>query len=104
LAYLRGYVMLYPNYKDSISFTTNYAEYGVHFHFKGEEKNQWLLPLMKEDILLEGLPDGHLPNFEDLPTMDLWGYLVSPSELIQPNHRVDNTKSSIDNNKNDFIY
>ncbi|CAG8527989.1 9563_t:CDS:2, partial [Dentiscutata heterogama] len=83
LAYLRGYVMLYPNYKDFVSFTTNYAEFGVHFRVKGKKKDLWLLPLMKEDILLEGLPDGHLPNFEDLPSMDLWGNLVTPQELIR---------------------
>ncbi|CAG8811985.1 11928_t:CDS:1, partial [Dentiscutata erythropus] len=83
LAYLRGYVMLYPNYENSTSFTTNYAEKGVHFHFTGKKKDLWLLPLMKEDTLLEGLPDGHLPNFNDLPTIDLWGKVVSPKNLIQ---------------------
>ncbi|CAG8790757.1 5032_t:CDS:1, partial [Dentiscutata erythropus] len=80
LAYLRGYVMLYPNYENSTSFSTNYAEKGVHY--KGVNKTSLLLPLMEEDILLEGLPDGHLPNFNYLPTMDLWGILVSPEELI----------------------
>ncbi|CAG8586176.1 19844_t:CDS:2 [Cetraspora pellucida] len=83
LAYSRGYVMLYPNYKDSVSFSTNHAEKGVHFHLSGERKRLWLLPLMKEDILLEGLPDGHLPSYKDLPVMDLWGRVVSTEELIR---------------------
>ncbi|CAG8503107.1 7336_t:CDS:2 [Dentiscutata erythropus] len=83
LAYLRGYVMLYPNYNNSISFTTNYAEFGVHFRIKGKQKDLWLLPLMEEDIVLEGLPDGHLPNYEDLPSIDLWGNLMTPQELIR---------------------
>ncbi|CAG8567646.1 24739_t:CDS:2, partial [Racocetra persica] len=105
LAYLRGYAMLYPNYKDSISFTTNHAEDGVHFHFKGEKKNTWLLPLMKEDILSEGLPGGHLPNFEDLPTMDLWGYVVSTSELIQRGRELHlNISSCPPNDLYEFTY
>ncbi|CAG8670363.1 14255_t:CDS:2, partial [Dentiscutata heterogama] len=83
LIYLRGYLMLYPNYENSISFTTNHAEIGVHFGFKKKELGLWLLPLMEEDILLEGMPDGHLPDFKDLPTMDLWGNLVPQNELIR---------------------
>ncbi|CAG8689276.1 10068_t:CDS:1, partial [Scutellospora calospora] len=83
LSYFRGYTMLYPNYINATSFSTNYAENGVHFHYKGKAKNQWLVPLMKEDIILEGLPGGHLPNFEDLPTMDLWGKVISQKNLIQ---------------------
>ncbi|CAG8727488.1 24783_t:CDS:2, partial [Dentiscutata erythropus] len=83
LTYLRGYVMLYPNYKKSVSFTTNHAEYGVHFRVKGKKKELWLLPLMKKDILLKGLPNNRLPDFKDLPTMDLWGNLATPEELIR---------------------
>ncbi|CAG8586915.1 11235_t:CDS:2 [Racocetra persica] len=84
LAYLRGYVMLYPNYKDSISFSTNHAEIGVHNHLReGKRRDVFELPLMKEDILLEGLPNGRLPDFKDLPTMDLWGKVTSTKELIQ---------------------
>ncbi|CAG8493867.1 20344_t:CDS:2, partial [Dentiscutata erythropus] len=81
LIYLRGYLMLYPNYKNFTSFSTNHAEKGVHF--KGKKQTALLLPLMEEDSILEGLPDSHLPNFEDLPTMDLWGTVVPPKEIIQ---------------------
>ncbi|CAG8764120.1 5753_t:CDS:1, partial [Racocetra fulgida] len=84
LAYLRGYVMLYPNYKDSISFSTNHAEIGVHNHLReGKRRDVFQLPLMKEDTLLEGLPNGRLPDFKDLPTMDLWGKVTSTKELIE---------------------
>ncbi|CAG8784747.1 41658_t:CDS:2, partial [Gigaspora margarita] len=82
LIYFRGYLMLYPNYEGSISFTSNHAEKGVHLGSKKKEKGLWLLPLMEEDIILEGLPDDHLPGFKDLPIMDLWGNLVSQEELI----------------------
>ncbi|CAG8714864.1 16697_t:CDS:2, partial [Racocetra fulgida] len=70
-----------PN--NSISFSTNHAEKGVHFRLSGEKKRLWLLPLMKEDILLEGLPDGHLPSYNDLPVMDLFGRVVSTEEIIR---------------------
>ncbi|KAF0516104.1 glycosyltransferase 2 [Gigaspora margarita] len=83
LIYLRGYMMLYPNYEDFISFSTNHAETGVHFGFKKKEKGLWLLPLMEEDMISEGLPDGHLPDYKDLPTMDFWGNLVPQEELIR---------------------
>ncbi|CAG8569650.1 12874_t:CDS:2 [Cetraspora pellucida] len=83
LTYLRGYVMLYPNYEDSISFSTNHAEIGVHNHKEGKKRDVFRLPLMKEDTVLDGLPGGHLPNFKDLPTMDLWGELIPQKELIQ---------------------
>ncbi|RIB28372.1 hypothetical protein C2G38_2158142 [Gigaspora rosea] len=71
LIYFRGYLMLYPNYEDFNSFTSNHAEKGVHFGSKNKHKVFWLLPLMEEDIILEGLPDDHLPGFKDLPIMDL---------------------------------
>ncbi|KAF0459329.1 hypothetical protein F8M41_000793 [Gigaspora margarita] len=74
--------MLYPNYEGSTSFTSNHAEKGVHLGSKKKEKGLWLLPLMEEDIILEGLPDDHLSGFKDLPIMDLWGNLVSQEELI----------------------
>ncbi|CAG8798407.1 22337_t:CDS:2, partial [Gigaspora margarita] len=83
LIYLRGYVMLYPNYQNHTSFSTNYAEKGVHFKKKKISNAELLVPLMKEDILLKGLPGNHLPNFNDLPALDLWGHVISPEDLIQ---------------------
>ncbi|CAG8620834.1 hypothetical protein C2G38_2158135 [Gigaspora rosea] len=82
LIYLRGYVMLYPNYQNYTSFSTNYAEKGVHMKVTSNS-SRLLVPLMKEDILLKGLPGNHLPNFNDLPILDLWGNVTSPKELIQ---------------------
>ncbi|CAG8590087.1 11411_t:CDS:2 [Dentiscutata heterogama] len=83
LAYLRGYVMLYPNYEDFISFSTNHVEKGVHNRKDVKKKEVFGLPLMDKDIVLDGLPGGRLPNFKDLPTMDLWGKVTPTKELIQ---------------------
>ncbi|KAF0525048.1 glycosyl transferase family 2 protein [Gigaspora margarita] len=82
LTYLRGYVMLYPNYENFISFSTNHFEKGEHNRV-GKKKDPFQLPLMNEYILLDGLPGNRLPNFKDLPIMDLWGKVTSPNELIQ---------------------
>ncbi|CAG8446369.1 10927_t:CDS:2 [Gigaspora rosea] len=83
LIYLRGYLMLYPNYENFISFSTNHAEKGMHFGFDKLQKGLWLLPLMEEDMISKGLPDNHLPNYKDLPIMDFWGHLVTQKELIR---------------------
>ncbi|CAG8721971.1 13035_t:CDS:2 [Dentiscutata erythropus] len=89
LVYLRGYVMLYPNYEDFVSFSTNHLEKGVHNRKdKKEVKEVFGLPLMDKDIVLDGLPGGRLPNFKDLPTMDLWGKVTPIKELIQRGHKL----------------
>ncbi|CAG8597548.1 1342_t:CDS:2, partial [Acaulospora colombiana] len=86
LAYLRGYVMLYPNYENYTSLSTNHAEVGTHIHLgegKPSSNEVFDVPLMKENILLQGLPDGKLPEYSDLPTMDLLGNIVTKEELVQ---------------------
>ncbi|KIJ20676.1 hypothetical protein PAXINDRAFT_106349 [Paxillus involutus ATCC 200175] len=96
LVYLRGYVMLYPNYEDFVSFSTNHLEVGSHVkHGPGEEyerkKQSFLLPLMplsgaSSDVAhgpsLLDLPEGTLPDWRDLPVLDLMGS-VSSMETIQ---------------------
>ncbi|KAF9218498.1 hypothetical protein BS17DRAFT_762234 [Gyrodon lividus] len=96
LVYLRGYVMLYPNYEDFVSFSTNHLEVGSHVkHEPGDEyerkKQSFLLPLMplsdassddaRGPSLLD-FPKGTLPNWRDLPVLDLMGS-VSSMEAIQ---------------------
>ncbi|GBB88802.1 hypothetical protein RclHR1_01540025 [Rhizophagus clarus] len=85
LVYLRGYVMLYPNYENFLSFSTNHAEAGEHIHLaEGAKPIQvFEVPLMDEDIVLSGLPGGTMPKYTDLPTLDLLGNLISQEELIQ---------------------
>lgn len=51
LVYLRGYLMLYPNFKDYVSLSTNHLEVGSHVReMSGEayerKKKLYLLPLM----------------------------------------------------------
>ncbi|CAG8542809.1 14000_t:CDS:2 [Rhizophagus irregularis] len=85
LVYLRGYVMLYPNYENFASFSTNHAEAGTHIHLtEGSKPNDIFgVPLMEEDLVLSELPGGSMPKYADLPILDLLGNVVSKEELIQ---------------------
>ncbi|CAG8770807.1 22261_t:CDS:2 [Cetraspora pellucida] len=86
LIYLRGYVMLYPNYINYVSFSSNHHETGVHVHKK--HRKGFLLPLMKNDIISEGLPGGVLPDYRNLPTLDLFGRVVSFHKLVERGHNL----------------
>ncbi|CAG8530338.1 16815_t:CDS:2 [Cetraspora pellucida] len=85
LVYLRGYVMLYPNYDNFTSFSTNHAERGTHVHSKNSPI-VFGLPLMSENNVMTGLPENRLPEFEKLPVMDLFGNVVSSEEIIRRGH------------------
>ncbi|CAG8806950.1 4482_t:CDS:1, partial [Gigaspora rosea] len=91
LIYLRGYVMLYPNYKNFVSLSTNHHEEGVHVHLKnGKPRKGFLLPLMEKDIISEGLPGGVLPDYRNLPIMDLFGRVVSLKKIVDRGHDLHN--------------
>jgi hypothetical protein len=90
LAYLRGYVMLYPNYDDFVSLSTNHLEIGSHVKGRSDtQREQFLLPLMKlpgrDDSIGVGLldlPGGSLPDWDALPTLNLTGSLTSLEMLV----------------------
>lgn len=79
LVYLRAYVMIYPNYQDFESFSTNHLETGTHVKSEKRIKiiQTFQVPLMQRDTLLSQLPQKHLPELNQLPVLDLWGKLVS---------------------------
>ena len=90
LIYLRGYVMLYPNYADFVSLSTNHLEVGSHVKDEPEvyekKKHLFSLPLMDLSGALAGnalnprlldLPGGTLPDWDQLPVLDLLGELSS---------------------------
>ncbi|KAF8159700.1 hypothetical protein B0H34DRAFT_654996 [Crassisporium funariophilum] len=89
LVYLRGYVMLYPNYHDFMSLSTNHLEVGSHVKIRSQEKQDlFLLPLMPlnvpgQDSHLLELPENTLPELENLPVLNLTGSLTSLEALIE---------------------
>lgn len=88
LVYLRGYVMLYPNYEDFISLSTNHLEVGSHVKVRSAEKQDlFLLPLMqldkpRESSRLLDLPHGSLPPLAVLPILNLTGHITSLDALV----------------------
>jgi glycosyltransferase involved in cell wall biosynthesis len=68
LAFMKGWSMVYPNFINQTSFSTNHLEPGVHI--KKEETShtneQFTVPLAKENII----PVGNLPLLEQLPVID----------------------------------
>ncbi|GBE86560.1 hypothetical protein SCP_0904390 [Sparassis crispa] len=98
LVYLRGYVMLYPNYEDYISLSTNHLEAGSHVKDVPSEtylrkKRLFLLPLMAlPDVIdwlsplvtgLLDLPGGTLPRWQEMPVLDLLGLPTAEESLVQ---------------------
>ncbi|KPV72684.1 uncharacterized protein RHOBADRAFT_50273 [Rhodotorula graminis WP1] len=91
LVYLRGYTMLYPNYPEFESLSTNHLEKGTHVKTsRVDEKKKALfeVPLLDRDAsLVDSLPGGpgheRLPAWDALPTLDLWGALASEHELLE---------------------
>jgi hypothetical protein len=89
LVWLRGYVMIYPNYDDFISFSTNHLEIGSHVmdaSAKAKRKALFVVPLMSlrdSSALLLELPQQRLPELENLPVFDQYGEISSSHDLAR---------------------
>ncbi|KAM0752055.1 hypothetical protein T439DRAFT_379182 [Meredithblackwellia eburnea MCA 4105] len=86
LVYMRGYVMLYPNYADFVSFSNNHLEKGTHIHISvvdEKRKRQFDVPLMGRNGSILDLPEGRLPHWDALPVVDLWGAVASDEDLVE---------------------
>ena len=88
LVYMRGYVMLYPNYRDFLSLSTNHFEVGTHVHVSpanAKKKELFWVPLMggENGGSLVDMPEGRLPSWPTLPILDLWGSLATDDELVE---------------------
>ncbi|CAO3588253.1 unnamed protein product [Absidia cylindrospora] len=83
MVYLRAYVMVYPNFQDFESFSTNHLEFGTHIkHDRAQTAlDSFVVPLMQRDTLISQLPEQQLPSFEKLPMMDLWGTLMTHGQM-----------------------
>ncbi|TFK71609.1 hypothetical protein BDN72DRAFT_424768 [Pluteus cervinus] len=80
LVYLRGYVMLYPNYDDYLSFSTNHLEPGSHVKVVSPGKrDMFKVPLMglSDHQKVLDFPHGQLPRWKALPVLNLNGSLSS---------------------------
>ncbi|KAG2011578.1 glycosyltransferase 2 [Coprinopsis cinerea AmutBmut pab1-1] len=90
MAYLKGYVMLYPNFEEFESLSTNHLELGSHVKVRSREKKELfelpLMPLPSEAGELTGLsrlPGGRLPSFRDLPVLNLTGAATTLEDIVE---------------------
>lgn len=97
MVFLRGYVMLYPNYDNFLSLSTNHLEIGSHVKEQprsiyDKKKALFTLPLMvpssstldSGEMVTTGLlkmPKKTLPSWSELPVLDLLGTLSSSKEI-----------------------
>ena len=84
LTVLRGWYMLYPNYREQASFSTNHLENGEHIgkpNLAGKIKNdQYVVPLIEDDALFTSL--GALPEMEKLPLFNLEHQLSTKEQAL----------------------
>ena len=81
--------MVYPNYDNFVSLSTNHLEIGSHVKDTSREsyvqkREMFRVPLMglEGTTRLMDLPHGTLPTFDDLPVLDLFGQLSSLETLM----------------------
>lgn len=79
LVYLRGYVMLYPNFHDGASFATR--RHWLDSKHEAKLTEIYKSPLLRESPILDQLPDHELPEWRDLVVMDLWGEVSTLKQL-----------------------
>ncbi|KAJ7581006.1 hypothetical protein C8J56DRAFT_254170, partial [Mycena floridula] len=94
LVYLRGYVMLYPNFDGFVSLSTNHLEVGSHVKDQSKARKElFTLPLMqlpeenKREAnaslpLIQDLPNGTVPRLAVLPVLNLTGSIASGLEEL----------------------
>jgi hypothetical protein len=94
LVYLRGYVMLYPNY--DLSLATNHVGVGAHVKSNPQDVPETVrrrydvplvpLPSFSQEApapdLLE-LPRKSLPAWDGLPLLGFWGTITSHEEITR---------------------
>lgn len=78
--------MLYPNFADRLSLSTNHVEVGEHV---GAELSSEALRGMRAAMAVPLMQDGQspmaagaLPDWYALPVMDLRGYLSTHGEIV----------------------
>uniref|UniRef100_A0A0W0FZE0 Glycosyltransferase family 2 protein n=1 Tax=Moniliophthora roreri TaxID=221103 RepID=A0A0W0FZE0_MONRR len=86
LVFLRGYVMLYPNFPEFVSLSTNHLEVGSHVKVRSKAKQEaFMVPLMqlssdsKAVVGLLSLPEMSLSV--KLPVLNLTGSLSTIKDL-----------------------
>ena len=97
MVFLRGYTMLYPNYANFSSLSTNRLEPGAHVKrlpraIFDKKRAQFDLPIIRlpdvngSEVVITGLldlPEGRMPPWDALPVLDLHGSIVSEEVIMK---------------------
>jgi len=95
MAYTYKMYMLYPNFKNQTSFSTNLMGAGIHIKKSGGDKEHlpidFTVPLFKTsfDEMLAQLPGGTLPELRKIPAISLLGNFAENSEFTKYNRSKD---------------
>jgi len=91
MAYEYDMYMLYPNFKNQTSFSTNLMGVGVHIKKTGGDETHlpidFTVPLFSAsfDEILGQLPEGTLPKLRKIPAISLLGDFVQNDEFTKYN-------------------
>lgn len=81
--YLNGYFLLYPNFDDAQSLSTNHVEQGVHIHKKQHHfrnKSDYTVPLVNNGAVLHRLSQYDIKSF---PFIDVFGDPILTFSTVQ---------------------
>ena len=99
LMYMKGLVLLYPNYSNTSSFSTNHMEPGVHIkadYLKREKiLHLYKVPLLSNEEaprLLDELPDSRLPDLASLPLFGIYHDISTLENIKKVGERVRRTR------------
>lgn len=83
--YLRGFFLLYPNFFNQTSFSTNHLEAGEHIGVQSKISHlpeDFTVPLMTDLDMLYEMPDSVLPAYHALPMIDIYTSQVTEQEAV----------------------
>jgi hypothetical protein len=90
MAWARGYFMMYPNFPNQASFSTNHMEVGEHIarNDPNHDKNHFTVPLVQHSGVLGTILNGERLVWEELPALNLFGdpYRSSTTSPLIPYH------------------
>ena len=83
--YLRAFFLLYPNYFNQTSFSTNHLESGEHISSASKLAHlprDFTVPLMNDLEMFYELPDSVLPDYQALPMIDVFAIDVTEKQAV----------------------
>lgn len=85
--YMRAYTVLYPNFEGHTSFATHHLDLKVPPQDSyAQAVSLFQVPLMRADVMRDRLPGHRLPEYRQLPILDMWGNVERQDTLVERGH------------------